>query len=276
MTFSAGEGLDVETTSLAATALMKDGRWPETVKEALSWISAHKQPHGDWGYTQATLLAMRALLRGSRTSLGQDQTTEVSVVLDGAEIETFRITRDDSDVMRQVNLAPYLRPGENRLELRQQPAGELPCQVSGVYWRPEPPRQSAPASSTEPLQIDVQYNRATLAVNDQVQCAVIVQNKTGQDIPMAMVDIGIPPGFEVDASPFETLQASGQIARFERTTNQAILYLTSLAAGEPLRFAYSLRAKYPLRVKTPPSSVYEYYQPDKRAESRTTELVVRK
>ena len=93
---------------------------------------------------------------------------------------------------------------------------------------------------------------------------------------MAMVDIGIPPGFEVDASPFETLQASGQIARFERTTNQAILYLTSLAAGEPLRFAYSLRAKYPLRVKTPPSSVYEYYQPDKRAESRTTELVVRK
>ena len=35
MTFSAGEGLDVETTSLAATALMKDGRWPETVNRPI-------------------------------------------------------------------------------------------------------------------------------------------------------------------------------------------------------------------------------------------------
>ena len=87
---------------------------------------------------------------------------------------------------------------------------------------------------------------------------------------------GIPSGFDVDATAFETLQASGQIARFELTANQAILYLTSLAAGEPLRFAYSLRAKYPLRIQTPPSSVYEYYQPAKRAVSRPTELVVRK
>jgi len=43
--------------------------------------------------------------------------------------------------------------------------------------------------------------------------------------------------------------------------NQAI-------APHRAQIEYSLRAKYPLRVQTPPSAVYEYYQPQNRAESK--------
>jgi uncharacterized protein YfaS (alpha-2-macroglobulin family) len=70
------------------------------------------------------------------------------------------------------------------------------------------------------------------------------------------------------------MQESGQIAKFEITGNQVILYLRALSETTPLRFNYTLRAKYPLRVQTPASAVYEYYQPANRAESKPVSLQV--
>ena len=65
---------------------------------------------------------------------------------------------------------------------------------------------------------------------------------------------------------------NAQIAKFEVTGNQVILYLRELSNVTPFQFNYALRAKYPLRVQTPLSSVYEYYQPQNRAESRSVIL----
>jgi len=84
---------------------------------------------------------------------------------------------------------------------------------------------------------------------------------------MVLVDLGIPPGFEVDTTAFEELRDQGRVAKFELTGNQVILYLRELSSTSPSQFTYSLRAKYPLRVQTPPSRVYEYYEPENRAQS---------
>lgn len=64
------------------------------------------------------------------------------------------------------------------------------------------------------------------------------------------------------------MQKEGQIAKFEVTGNQVILYLRDIANVGPFQFAYSLRARYPLRVQTPPTAVYEYYQPKNRVQAK--------
>jgi 5-hydroxyisourate hydrolase-like protein (transthyretin family) len=275
LTYSYGADLDVETTALCTMALMKAGAAPESVKQSLTWLSKEKSKYGCWGSTQATILAIRALILGSTVPLGQDFESAITVSLNGESVETFRINKSNSDVMKQVNLTKYLRVGENRLELRQAPAGELPVQIAGSYWLPgNPEPASLAAQPAELLQIDLHYDRTTLAVNDQLKCAVTVKNNAGVTVNMAIVDLGIPPGFDVDTSAFETMQENGQLAKFELTGNQVILYLRELTAGAPLQFTYSLRAKYPLRVATPPSAVYEYYQPQNRAQSKPVELQV--
>jgi uncharacterized protein YfaS (alpha-2-macroglobulin family) len=218
---------------------------------------------------------MRALIQGTSASLGQEFESTVTVMLNGAKIETFRINQDNSDVMKQINLTGYLQTGDNRLELRQTPAGELPIQISGAYWLPAPSSVAKTAPrQTDLLEIDLQYDRATLAVNDRLQCAVTVKNHTGGGINMAIVDLGIPPGFDVDAAAFEAMQTQGRIAKFEVTGNQVILYLRELSETAPFQFAYALRAKFPLRVQTSPSAVYEYYQPQNQAQSRPKILQV--
>ena len=109
-------------------------------------------------------------------------------------------------------------------------------------------------------------------MNDQLKCTVTVKNNTGQVINMAIVDLGIPPGFDVDATGFETMQQNGQIEKYEVTGNQVILYLRQLSNETPFQFNCTFRAKYPLRVQTPTSAAYEYYQPQNRAESKPVTL----
>jgi uncharacterized protein YfaS (alpha-2-macroglobulin family) len=273
LTYSHGDGMNVETTALCAMAMMKSGQWPESVKQCLTWISKRKDIRGTWGSTQATILAIRALVLGSTTSLGQETETSITVQLNGETVETFQINKENSDVMKQVDLTKHLHAGDNRLELRQSPAGELPVQLAGVCWLPA--RSSATNTvprQTELLQIDLQYDRTTLAVNDLLKCSVTAKNNAAQTINMAIVDLGIPPGFEVDTGAFESMQQEGRLSKFEVTGTQVILYLRELSNKTPLQFDYTLRAKYPLRVQTPPSAVYEYYQPQNRAESKPVVL----
>jgi hypothetical protein len=48
--------------------------------------------------------------------------------------------------------------------------------------------------------------------------------------------------------------------------------LRELSESSPFEFSYSLRAKYPLRVQSPRSAVYEYYEPTNRALSQAVKL----
>jgi hypothetical protein len=219
---------------------------------------------------------MRALLEGSTASLGQEFDSAVTVLLNGQTVETFHVNKENSDVMRQLDLTRHLQAGENRIKFRQAPAGDLAFQLAGAYWLPALSAATRPGNfepgASDPLQIDLQYDRMMLPVNDQLNCGVSVRNNTRQVINMAIVDLGIPPGFDVDPTRFEAMQQEGQIAKFEVTGNQVILYLREISNVSPFRFQYSLRAKYPLRVQTPPSAVYEYYQPGNRAQTKPVTL----
>jgi uncharacterized protein YfaS (alpha-2-macroglobulin family) len=273
LTFSRGVGLEVETTALTTLALIKAGLWPQTVKQALNWISRAKEPNGTWGSTQATILAMRALLAGSSAPLGQDFQSVVTVEINHQTVETFRLNSDNSDVMKQINLTKYLRMGENQIHFHQTPEGELPFQLAGTYWNPSLGHRPAIAVGREPLQITMQYDHSILAVNATLNCAVAVTNNTRQRIKMAIVDLGIPAGFEVDDAAFAAMVDRNEIAKFETTGSQIILYLSEISESAPFRFSYTLRAKYPLRVQTPPSAVYEYYQSKNRAETKPVTLI---
>ena len=91
---------------------------------------------------------------------------------------------------------------------------------------------------------------------------------------MVMVDLGIAPGFTVDAGDFAEMVAKKQISKFSVTSRQVILYLNDLRPGESRTFEYALKARFPLRARTPESVAYEYYTPANRAVARPVELTV--
>lgn len=95
-----------------------------------------------------------------------------------------------------------------------------------------------------------------------------------------MVDLGIPPGFEVSGEDFAGLVDStrskngGKLEKYTITAKQVILYFDGLSARQRVDFSYKLRAKFPVHAKTFVSRVYEYYNPTVEDKTKPVELTV--
>jgi uncharacterized protein YfaS (alpha-2-macroglobulin family) len=61
LTYARGDGVTIETTALAAYAMIKTGQFTTSANQALTYLVKTKQGDGTWGSTQATILSLKAL-----------------------------------------------------------------------------------------------------------------------------------------------------------------------------------------------------------------------
>jgi hypothetical protein len=272
--YGSGESAGVETTGLAVQALLKSGQYPELARKALAWIAARKSGDGNWGTTQATIMALRALLLASGKS-GADAHGTVDVMLNGAKIETLSLTADNNDLLHQFVLRGISEHDANQVELRFSGDGGVAYQVDGRYFVPWP---SAPVN--EPLSIELKYDRTKLAQNDIVSATATIHNNTQRTAKMVMVDLGIPAGFELLSEDLQTMvdktanSGSGKLEKFSMTATQAILYFDSIGERASFEVHFRLRAKYPIRATNFASRVYEYYDPAVQATAKPVRFEV--
>ncbi|MBN2310627.1 MAG: hypothetical protein JXR94_16765 [Candidatus Hydrogenedentes bacterium] len=270
VTFTHGAAADIETTALAAIALLKANKYPETATKALTYLIRAKSSQGHWGSTQPTILALKALMLslGSRT---ETVDATVSVDLNGERAAEVRVTPEDSDVMRLIDLGDRTRAAANTVVLDLEGEGSLLYQIVGRYY--EPWAGAAPAQEP-PMTIAVEYDKRELAVNDLVAASVSVHNTRPAAAQMIIVDLGIPPGFQVVAADLEALVQDGTLDKYELTARQIICYFEKIDANGTIEFSYKLQAKFPLRAQTPQSRVYEYYNPEVSHTAAPEEIVV--
>src|SRR5260370_1356666 len=80
----------------------------------------------------------------------------------------------------------------------------------------------------------------------------VIRNNLNKGANMVMVDLGIPPGFDLlseDLQDFKEKTAAkkgGRLEKFSLTATQAILYFDSIAAGDTVTLKFRLRAKFPI------------------------------
>ncbi|MGD0903240.1 MAG: hypothetical protein ABR924_09895, partial [Terracidiphilus sp.] len=272
--YSTGSSATVETTGLAAQALLKWGQASETVRKALSVLSSKKEASGNWGTTQATIMALRALLLASQLSASDVHGT-LTVLLDGKPAETLKLTAENNDLLHQFVFKGVDASKPASIDLSFDGAGTLAYQVVGrafIPWTEKP--------ASEPLSIDVSYDRTRLAQNDIATATVTIRNSLTKTANMVMVDLGIPPGFDLLSEDLQSFQEktagaqSGRLEKFSLTATQAILYFNALAPGQTVTMNIRLRAKYPIRARTFASRAYEYYDPDVNSTARPVQLEV--
>ncbi len=277
--YSRGSCLDIETTALSVLAMMKVNAFADMVPRALAWLCEQKDRHGTWHSTQATVLAMKALIAGTRTAPKSDTPTRVRVAVNSKDAGSMEVTPQTRDILRTFDLTGHLRPGANTIRLTRDGGMELPYRLVGTHWVPG---ERAATPAVRELEIDVRYDRDHLRVGDVLRGNVQILDGGVTPSNMIMVEIGVPPGFAVDPATFQRLVDSGTFARYEMASDRVVAYVRSIAtptrsgaAGKRrLRFSYELRALRPVRVQVPPSHVYEYYQPQNRAETLPQEIVV--
>jgi hypothetical protein len=247
------------------------GADPGTLRGALAWLVQQKDPSGTWHSTQATVLALKALLAGTGTPLGGDRERRIEVALGNGVRRTLVIPADQAEVMQQVDLSEHVGVGEHRLTLTEPSGTAAGYQVTFRYHVPAADR---PAPS-EPLAIALAYDRTDLTVGDSVTATATVVNQMPQVAPMVLLDLPIPAGFAVATEDFAKLVGDGLIAKYQLNPRSVIVYLRGLEPGKPgLTLRYQLRATMPVKVTVPPARAYEYYDPDKRGVSPAARLTV--
>ena len=215
---------------------------------------------------------MRALLTaGSAGKITQD--TRIQITVNGQSAKPLTITEETGDVFHLVSLTEYVRNGENKISLSVDNDSLLSYQVVSVHYLP---RTKDPVATRKILEIDTNYGQRELTVDDLLTVEVRLRYNRPENAPMTLVDLGIPPGFEIEIQSFRDLVSEGVIRKFEPKGQQVSLYFDSIPGnGEPTQFEYQLRAKYPVKVKAPENVAYQYYEPEVRDMSEVEVLTVR-
>ena len=271
MTCARDDTADLETTALAAYALLKSGRHGGLANKALTYLTQKKDAFGTWQTTQATVWAFKALLLAMETATSADTNAEITLDVNGKRAGAFALTPENADVMRQFDLKEFVREGDNQVKLGFSGKGSALYQIVSKYYLP----WKGTGKPDQPiLDIKVDYDKTELKTDDTVTAKVTVKNLATARADMVVLDLGVPPGFEVQTGDLAELVGT-KIKKFTPAARQIIIYLDKLDPGQTLELQYRLKAKFPVKARTPKSTAYEYYNPGDKATAQPVEMVVK-
>ncbi len=131
-TFMGSEGQtgSIETTALAALALLRAESHPQEANAALVYLVRQKDSYGTWYSTQATVLSLKALLQSVRGNSEQTHST-VTITLNGGQTRTLSVTPENYDVVQMVSFDDVNPGRDNQVEIQTEGKGSLMYQITG-------------------------------------------------------------------------------------------------------------------------------------------------
>jgi hypothetical protein len=150
-----------------------------------------------------------------------------------------------------VDRSSFLSPGENQITLS--PSAEMQnalVLVSATHWVPW---EKTRIRSSPQLQLSARFDRLDVRAGDSVRCSVSARRVGFRGYGMMLAEIGLPPGTEVDRASLESVveDASPGVDRYE------VL---------PDRVVFCLGLRSPMKAKSAPSVLYDYYNPEALSE----------
>jgi hypothetical protein len=166
----------------------------------------------------------------------------------------------------EADITPFVKAGENRVELEASSDGMMTVQFVGesyVPWK-KPDAEIArlaasDASST--LKLAVTYSATQAAAGETVECHVRTERLGYRGYGMLLGEIGLPPGADVDRESLEhAVNADSSVDRYDVLPDRIIVYLWPRAGGS--EFSFRFRPRFAMKAETAPSVLYDYYNPD--------------
>jgi len=264
--FATASVANIETTAIAALANLEAGNASFDILKIIRYLLKNKSALGNWGSTQATVLTLKVLIetlpRWSKPVSGMAQ-----VWMDNNLVKEINFTEENNKIKQEVDLKDFLHPGTPEFRIKYRLNGELFCQLLSSYYI----RWDDPLASKSPINLSLIYNTKRLNKGETVRVDATASYVETGNVPFAIVDIGIPPGFEVNPGDFMRLRAKGIIDRYEIDRGRVILYFSNLGQKG---FRFGMKAVTKGRVMMPEARIYDYYNPQVIHVAKPVELTV--
>lgn len=274
ITYSQGNSLIIETTSLSIMALLKsNGKSAVAMSNAVQYLVGSRSGSGVFSSTQGTILALKALTEYAKFSKKTTEDGTIEIYVDGKKVAEKSYKAGDKGAIEIAGLEDYLK-AEGKHDVKIKYVGvktPLPYSVA-VNWS-----TSLPNSDKE-CNIDIKTKLAskTAIVGETVRMSATITNKKNTDVPSTMAIIGIPAGFTVQPWQLKELQEKNVFDYYEMKGNNIAVYYRGMAPNAVKEINLDLKAEMPGVYDAPASSAYLYYTNEFKTWSGMDKITIKK
>ena len=259
ITRSGGHSLKVETTALAALAWLKLPAYAEQANRAIRWLITSRQGAGGFGSTQATILALKALVEHSKANRRTLAAGTLIIKRDDLEIGSHAFAAGQHETIVIDGLEANLQSGENRLTVNLSGDNKMPYSLDVTFRTRKPESDDAC-----PIRLRTKLARQQIKAGETVALTAQLANTTGEGQPMTIAVLGLPAGLEARADQLEELKKAGKFDYYETRAREVIFYWRCLAPKQEIEMKLDLVAAIPGRYVGPASRTYLYYTAEQK------------
>jgi hypothetical protein len=243
---SRAASLRVETAALYALALMRAPQ-PDMglVAILVTRILGGKSYYG-YGSTQATVLALQAIVAYSKFMDRMSEDPQVSFMM------------NDTEATTDSSFAAMVHEGKNAFGVQYNERDNgIPYNLEVSYNTFTPPN-----SDKAELSLATRLATTKTTVGETVRMDISVTNIKNSLQPMAVAKIGIPAGLSVQPWQLKEIKEKNQVAYYEIFDNYLVLYWMGFAANETKTIKLDLKAEIAGTYTGKASNTYLYYTPE--------------
>ena len=276
ITRSGGVSMEIETTALAALAMMQSQsrqKYAQTVNKGVDWMISRRSG-GRFGATQSTVLAMEALTAHARNFGRGVPGAALEITINGTRLPAVALAQGGDEGIAVPEIASHLRAGKNVIEIAAKLADgqeiSLPYEFHTRY------RVGNGTSSKEAaVRIATKLSAKRTRMGRPVRLDAEIKNLRAEGLPMVIGRIGIPGGLSYQVWQLDELRERGVIDFYETREREVIVYFRDMAPKEVKKVQLQLLASVPGRYVSPESSAYLYYTDEYRHYAAPTRLQIK-
>lgn len=254
ITRSGGEALNIETTSLAVLAWLRDPAYAGAVENGIKFL-ADSCKAGRFGSTQSTVLALRAIVTYDKARARPKVPGKVQLYVDERPVgEPIAFNADTQEAIKLPEISDRLGAGKHLVEIRMQDGSAMPYSLTVNY------HATKPLSAKQcKLGLQVSLPGGELVEGAITEANVVVTNLTDAMVPMPVAIIGLPAGLEPRHDQLKELVKAERIHAYEVLGREVVLYWRAIKPAQRVELPISLTAAVPGTYTGPASRAYEYY-----------------
>jgi A-macroglobulin complement component len=251
---SSGDTLNIETTSLAVLAWLRDPAYAGAVEKSLKYL-ADSCKNGRYGSTQSTVLALRAIVAYDRARAHPKSPGSVRVYVDGQPVgSALAFDPSTQGAIKLPDISELLGKGAHEIALKMQDGGSMPYSI-GVNYNALVPDSSKDCK----LGLETRLAKNHVTEGEIVEVEATVTNRTGETVPTPMAIVGLPGGLEPRHDQLKELVKKHTIDAYEVIGRDVVLYWRGIEGGKKVRVPLSLVVAIPGTYTGPASRAYLYY-----------------
>lgn len=256
-----GSTQNLQATALASIALSKANMFSDTNKKFLNYIASQKDSYGNYGSTQSTILALKALVASTKAGELKDDKIKIRVnnvektveVKAGNTLDYYQKEFSVSDVENNVRI---------------QTINAINYEIIKEYYVPYESGESGDAFDIR-REMDSQLN-----VNEETVEKIRIANARHIPVKNLLVSVQIPQGFTVDSPSLDLMKKKSEIQEYELGYDTLNIYISDFEASEVKNLDIKMRPRYPAEILSGAVRVYDYYNTEVESKLKPVNIIV--